>query len=206
MFGIVCGGRPVDTNFAQVDPAKYAYVIQDSARINHMAIFMIPGAVLPPGAAAAVYAQLPGKDFVLLGALTAEKPSAIFRFNTSLESTSADVDAMMDDEGSAAAVINLGIALEPAEDVARRLFAQRTAPKSLLARPSTEAAAQTAAPAPTAPEDIAALANKIIAHAYNYMSSFMDANGLVPIKAFNDWWTKFKSRVSSDPMFLNNLN
>lgn len=203
IFGIVCGGRPVDTSFQQVEPTKFVYTIADASRINHISLFFLPGAQIPPDAAAAVYAKLPNaQDFQILGALSATKQSAIFKLNTSAVSANVnDVDIMMDDSDVAAGHdIVLGIALEPAQQTEQALRQARAA----VARPPKLLQAA-AAPAPEAPQDIASLANKIVAHAYNYMSGFVNPEGLVPIKAFDDWWNKFKSKIQANPAFLNNI-
>ncbi|PRT52619.1 Protein OPI10 [Wickerhamiella sorbophila] len=210
MFGIVCGGRPVDTNVQQIEPVKFVYVIQEAAKINHMAIFLLPGTALPPGSAASVYAQLPGKDFSLLGVLTEEKQSAIFRFNIQTEANhGTDVDMMMDDVDGTAAVdqfaITIGISLEPLEQAELQLAAAKQAQVAVKQRLIMPAKPVTT-PAPDRPDDIASLANKIVTNAYNYMSSFVSPQGQVPIKAFDEWWNKFKAKLAANPSFLNNLD
>lgn len=208
MFGIVCGGRPVDTNVQQIEPAKFVYIIQEAAKINHMAIFLLPGLALPAGLAASVYAQLPGKEFSLLGVLTEEKQSAIFRFNIQTETNhGTDVDMMMDEAEAAVDqfAITIGISLEPVEQAELQLAAAKqaqVAAKQRLILPAKPVAAA----APDRPDDIASLANKIVTNAYNYMSSFVSPQGQVPIKAFDEWWNKFKAKLTANPSFLNNLD
>jgi hypothetical protein len=49
------------------------------------------------------------------------------------------------------------------------------------------------------------LAQRIIKNAFNFLASFSGAAGqveVVPLKAFEEWWRKFESRVRSDPRFL----
>jgi hypothetical protein len=52
------------------------------------------------------------------------------------------------------------------------------------------------------------LAQRIIGNAFNFLASFAagDSSGrgteVVPLKAFQDWWTKFERRVNLDPTFL----
>lgn len=194
----------MDTNFQQVEPMKFVYNIANAARINHISLFLLPGTQFPPDVAAAVYAKLPtSNDFQLLGALTLTKQSAIYKLNTNAVSANVnDVDVMMDDSDVVSGHdIVLGIALEPIQQTEAALEQARAAvakpPKLLQAAP---------APAPDAPQDIASLANKIVSHAYNYMSGFVDSNGKVPIKAFDEWWNKFKSKIQVNPAFLNNMD
>jgi len=50
-----------------------------------------------------------------------------------------------------------------------------------------------------------ALAQRIIRNAFNFLASFSGTAGtveVVPLKAFEDWWRKFESRIRSDPGFL----
>ncbi|KAH3683934.1 hypothetical protein WICPIJ_005094, partial [Wickerhamomyces pijperi] len=55
-------------------------------------------------------------------------------------------------------------------------------------------------------DQVESVSNKIIKNAYDYLSSFVDSTNRVPIKKFDDWWAKFKSKLASDPKFLDNLN
>ncbi|CAR27753.1 hypothetical protein ZYGR_0N02390 [Zygosaccharomyces rouxii] len=49
------------------------------------------------------------------------------------------------------------------------------------------------------------LAGKIVQHAYNYLSGFLDSAGNVSIKRFDTWWEKFKSRLANDGNFLDEV-
>lgn len=208
MFGYICGGRPIETNINQIEPTKFVFTIPDAAKINHIAIFMIPGAQLPENLAAAVYAQLPGKEeFQFLGSLTQAKQSAIFKLNMGgASSLTNDVDAMMDEEDQASpegsSVITFGISIEAIDVVNNYMAAQRlTASKTRKVLPSSTQPQN----APTAPGDISKLAGKIVSNAYNYLASFVDPQGKVPIKSFEEWWNKFQSKLTADPNYLNTL-
>lgn len=209
MFGYICGGRPVETNISQVEPTKFVFTVPDAANINYIALFVLPGNPIPPEASAAVFAKLPNKaDFQFLGALSSTKQSAIFKLNMgSAGHAYNDVDTMMDDEeqsgtASADAEIMFGISLEPVAQVEQYMAGQRV---SAARQAKTITAAPNSSPAPQSINDVAVLANKIVAHAYNFLASFVDGQGMVPIKAFDDWWAKFKSRLSADPGFLNTI-
>lgn len=203
MFGYICRGRPVETNLSQVEPTKFVFKVEDASRINHIALFMLPGAQLPIDMAAAVYAQLPGKqEFSLLGALTATKQSAIFRLDMgTTASVINDVDDMVDEDpvssSASESTITFGISIEAVAQVEQYIASQRIAarrPKEITS----------SAPPPSS-SDVATLANGIITNAYNYLASFVDPQGKVPIKTFDDWWSKFKSRLSADPEFVKSL-
>lgn len=211
MFGIICSGRAVETQLQQVAPNKFIFQIPDAAKINHLVVFLLPNVTLPVGMAASVYFQVPNKDFEILGGLTNTKPSAIFRINNTsnvqqaaISQSSYDVDEMADDDMSAGStsaiseyVINLGISIE-AEDVVNQAIQQK--------RANADASGGSRSTAPSNPNDIATLANKIVQHAYNYLSGFAGSDGKVSMKVFNDWWAKFQSKLNANPRFLDNYN
>lgn len=118
-----------------------------------------------------------------------------------------DLDAMVDDDAMVADeaefTINVGISLEPLANVQNALEQQRVQHEQTKALTITPA--NTTAAAPQSADSIAVLANKIVQHAYNFLSGFTGADGKVPMRVFDDWWAKFKSRLASDPKFLDTL-
>lgn len=114
---------------------------------------------------------------------------------------------MMQDDAGAGPTdsfdINVGISIEPAAVVEQNLLEQRRQSIStpLLPPPIVPPSA-----APTNAADIAVLANKIVQHAYNFLGSFVTPQGMVPMKAFDEWWAKFKTKLQTNPRFLDNLD
>lgn len=142
--------------------------------------------------------------------MTALKPSTIFKINSSTQKPAApayfDLDAMVDDDsmvdsGPTDFTINVGISIEPLSVVENLLEQQRVEHEQTKRISDTPAAGS----APKDADSIGVLANKIVQHAYNFLSSFTDNSGKVPMRAFDDWWAKFKSRLASDPKFLDSL-
>ncbi|KAK9466484.1 hypothetical protein V1512DRAFT_208451 [Lipomyces arxii] len=211
MFGAICAGRPVQTNLQQLDTTKFMFLIEDGAKVNHIVVFLLPGTVLDPNAAASVYFQWPGKPFQLLGAVSNNKPSAIFRVNQSknaLHSTAtASIDDMVDDNASTVApiTISLGISIEPASEVEAQLAQMRGAFSNADSDPTNALVVRNQAKTPVDPNSTAALANKIMSHAFNFLSGFATNDGMVSLKSFNDWWQKFQGKLAMDPQFLQNL-
>lgn len=203
MFGAVCSGRPVQLA-QQVEPTKWVFEMNNASNINHIAIFLLPQSdFTDPNYTALVYFQLPNSEFKLLGGLNPIKPSAIFKLNNTSAATQshfADDDAMNDDLGDSTdkVVLNIGIAIEPTPQA--EVLLQKEKQKA------TRAILPPAQQAPKAPLDIASLANKIVTHAYNYLGSFVDTSGKVPMKAFDNWWDKFKMKLNNNPNFLNELD
>lgn len=91
--------------------------------------------------------------------------------------------------------INIGISLEPMNAVEEAMVAQKQA-ATRSATPS--------APAPST-QAVAQIATKVYQHAYNYMSGFTNQQGMIPLKSFDDWWAKFKSRLQNNPKFLSDM-
>ena len=146
-----------------------------------MVVFILPGNVLPEGTAAGVYMQAPAQNqFRLLGALANEKPSAIFKVTLP---EASNVDSQ---------VVNLGISVEPAASIQGQLLqlqADNPISTAIVKRPPSTKV----------------LAQRIIKNAFNFLASFGGQIGgqeVVPLRSFQDWWTKFERRIENDPSFL----
>lgn len=88
----------------------------------------------------------------------------------------------------------LGISVEPLESVQAQLATLQ--PSEGLSGTSVKH---------TAPPSTAVLARRIIRNAFNFMSSFASGSSsgdVIPLKAFQDWWTKFEKKIEYDPTFL----
>ncbi|KAI8667843.1 DUF775 domain-containing protein [Fusarium keratoplasticum] len=189
LFGIVPAGQPLITEPASApSPTSFLYSLPTSKSFSHIVVFMLPGVSLPPNTAAAIYlataqdvaaaAQSGGTpNFRFLGGIGPGKESAMFKV-----SGGADASGLM-----------VGVSVEPEESVGQRLqelAANKASNSSSGGQPSTTV-----------------LAQRIIQNAFNFLSSFSGTAGpggveVVPLKAFEDWWRKFESRVRADPSFL----
>ncbi|KAF8545199.1 hypothetical protein BDD12DRAFT_915045 [Trichophaea hybrida] len=111
MFGCIVAGRAVQTNLQTLTPTQFTFSIPSPGSINHLVIFLLPDTILPPTHAATVHIRFPSQPtFQLLGAISAAKPSAIFRVRGIVDGA-----AMMDQSGD----VTLGISVEPVEAVER---------------------------------------------------------------------------------------
>lgn len=189
LFGIVPAGQPLITEPASApSPTSFLYSLPTSKSFSHIVVFMLPGVSLPPNTAAAIYlataqdvaaaAQSGGTpNFRFLGGIGPGKESAMFKV-----SGGGDASGLM-----------VGVSVEPEESVGQRLqelAANKASNNSSGGQPSTTV-----------------LAQRIIQNAFNFLSSFSGTAGpggveVVPLKAFEDWWRKFESRVRADPSFL----
>jgi protein Hikeshi len=203
MFGIIVSGRPVLTEFTTVSPTQLAFTIPAFPPFNHLVVFLLPGNAIPPDQSAAVYIQLPPKtDFQLLGALSSEKPSAIFRTRgvgaVATGMGVVDEDAMVDSAGDSGPTGNIviGISMEPATQVQQALQTL----KAQNATPRTGLELVKAPPPSASSVTTKLLAQRIIGNAFNFLASF--GSDVIPLKAFEDWWKKFERKIEVDPTFL----
>ncbi|KAI5457209.1 hypothetical protein BGZ63DRAFT_417511 [Mariannaea sp. PMI_226] len=186
LFGIVPAGQPLITDPSSTpSPASLLYTLPTAKPFSHIVVFMLPGVALPPGTAAAIYLATAADpaNFKFLGAIGPGKESAMFKVSGG---------------DSGAGGLMIGISVE-AEDAVALQLQQLAASKQT----NTAVAAGSSASQPST----VVLAERIIRNAFNFLSSFSGTAGpggveVVPLKAFEDWWRKFESRVRSDPSFL----
>jgi hypothetical protein len=178
--------HPVQTNIQALSDTQFIFHLPSPPTINHIVVFLLPegAALLPATHGATVHIKFPNRPFRLLGAISLQKPSAIFRVRpATTTTTTATNDEMTDGEDPDADAV-LGISVEPLENVQAQL---ETLP------------AKTQMPSATV------LARRIINDAFNYLSSFASpsvSGDVVPLKAFQDWWSKFERKMERDPTFL----
>lgn len=214
MFSVIPANRPCLTDFVTISPTQFAFSFPSSPHFSHLVVFLLPGNILPVDSAAGVYIQLPGStEFRFLGAIGNEKPSAIFKVNlpgpkhpppsngnigTMTDGT--DAPSPQPDIGD----INLGISVEPAANIQAQLAA--LPPPQSNANSTNGIGTSSAMVLHRPPPQTKVLAQRIIKDAFNFLASFAGSgNGgqeVVPLKSFQDWWTKFERRVENDPGFL----
>ncbi|EFQ33145.1 hypothetical protein CGRA01v4_08819 [Colletotrichum graminicola] len=198
LFGIVPAGQPLLTDPTSAPSGtSFLYSVSAARPFSHITVLLLPGIVLPPNTAAAIYfatasdvsaATATGQtpNFKFLGGIGTGKESATFKINAGGSTNSSDRDPNTDS-------VMVGVSIEPAESVFSRiqeLSATRSSQSGAASQPSTQL-----------------LAQNIIKNAFNFLASFSGTAGpggveVVPLKAFEEWWKKFESRVRSDPSFL----
>lgn len=218
--GIIPTGLPLITNPTSA-PSQTAFLYTLPARpFSHIVVFLLPGKILPPGAAIAVYIQRPNSDppFKFLGGVGPEKESAIFRIKglvgggnaeAGVNGGEVDMDAPETPDGNGG--ITLGISIEPLSDVESKMAllqsqTQQTQFSPMSTTTPTSSALVVANKPGAGRPDTLILAQRIIKNAQNFLASFSGnlANGVevVPLKAFEEWMKKFEGRVRSDAGFL----
>ena len=182
---------------------------------SHIVVFLVPGTPLPDGTLAGVYVLLPGTPaFKFLGAIGMEKQSAIFRVSgggsIASDGNTARADDMMDADETSTSIngtaiagdITVGISIEQASTIALQLESLKATEPS-----SSAALVPVRAPLQTNPVSTKVLAQRIIKNAFNFLASFAGTTGaggqeVIPLKSFQDWWSKFERRIENDPGWL----
>ncbi|KAI0061140.1 DUF775-domain-containing protein [Artomyces pyxidatus] len=195
MFGCCVAGRLLQTNLQQIDETHAAFELPAAESINHLCVFLMGTVPFPDGYGAAVHFFWPGKGFQLLGMLSNEKPSAIFRLRGHFSSQSTSTQARFHNPGiqspsnlNGEVTAILGLSIEPLEQI----MAQVGALPSAVAKPAPP------------PMDPTLLAEKIVKHMFNYISGFVTGSGsgaaitpesMVPMALIARWYDSFLSKA-----------
>jgi hypothetical protein len=178
LFGLVCPGRPILTEFQQVSETKYASTITNPAEVTDVAFFLLPAAIellaASPASHAVVlhFATPPYSAWQTLGSLDRTKPSGIFRTGWP---TNPEVVASPD--------VQIGISVESAEVVTNLGMGKSGV-------------------------DERKIAMKVAQDLQSYMSSFtqqiqsMGEMLVLPANVVDRWIERFEQKFNRDPSFL----
>lgn len=235
MFAAIASGNPLQlsTEVPNSNGLQHTIILSSTKpkSYSHITLFILPNVTFPDNFIATVYFKLsPTEDFKLFGYLGNEKPSAIFKVklpsgNSSSQQGNIYGDGLgeidMDDDTVDPAIsathnisqLIIGISIEPREQGMLKMQewkaeqSSKTSNSSLvLSRPGMGRNIGTVGQLATAyPKLTQELAAKIVQHAYNYLSGFLDNTGNVSIKRFDTWWDKFKARLANDGSFLDEV-
>ncbi|KAF8812816.1 DUF775-domain-containing protein [Phlegmacium glaucopus] len=200
MFGCCVAGRLLQTNLQQVDETHAYFELTNASTINHICVFLLGTLPFPDGYGAAVHFFWPGKGFQLLGMLSNEKPSAIFRLRgtftpsnpnstitaaqTAFSTTSQNPFQQQSQDVTAI----LGLSIEPLSDITMQV---QSLPSSLV-KPGVDLT-----------RDPTMLAERIVKHLFNYISGFMGDGGMispqamVPVNLIAKWYENFLNKVKA---------
>ena len=195
MFGVIIAGRAPQTNLEQIDSTKYVFNLPDAGSINHLVVFMT--SPFPNGYAATIHFGWPDKPFILLGMVSNDKPSAVFKLSNYKK---LDMDSMMDDTNL---IAKLGISIDSKDNVSAAVSQLGT----MTSQPSDQSMMMIAKP-----EQPLSIASKILESFYNYCTSFStnlpvggqvllgrESNTFIPIKAIQDWYTSTQRKLAANP-------
>ncbi|KAI0429586.1 hypothetical protein F5Y09DRAFT_310118 [Xylaria sp. FL1042] len=218
LFGLVPAGQPLITQpSSQPNETSFLYLIPSTTPSNpkpfaHLAVFLVPGIALPANTAAAIYiAQNPSAfapggagsaaaNFKFLGGVGPGKESAVFKVGGGGGGGGGGTSA----EGG----VVIGIDIEDAASVAERIqqLQQQSQAQSTALVTTNKNSGGGGGGSDSAPS-IQVLAQRIIQNAFNFLSGFSGQVGqsgveVVPLKAFQEWWRKFETKIKNDPSFL----
>ncbi|EIW53670.1 DUF775-domain-containing protein [Trametes versicolor FP-101664 SS1] len=191
MFGCLVAGRLLQTNLQQVDETHAIFELPSAGSINHVCVFLLGTAPFPDGYGATVHFFWPGKGFQLLGMLSNDKPSAIFRLRGTFSAQTTDAHAVFSgaasDVSPADVTAILGLSIEPLPQIMQEVS---SLPSAMVKANNN----------PTA--DATRLAERIVKHLFNYVSSFVGGNPsamspdfLVPMGVIAKWYENFMGKV-----------
>mmetsp|Transcript_3626 Transcript_3626/g.10877 ORF Transcript_3626/g.10877 Transcript_3626/m.10877 type:complete len:180 (-) Transcript_3626:514-1053(-) len=171
MFGLCINGRPVITDFQQVDANKFAVEVPAAESIHELAFFLLPGSALSDDYIACLYASAePFEEWLLLGSVTTDTPSSICHVKWK-----NPVGA-----GSSA---RFGVSIEP-----KGMSAALTGSRML--RSSSFAA-----------EDVKEFAKAIATDLFRYLDSYGHSAGPQAMNILDKWFLRFSKKMEHDPDF-----
>ncbi|KAJ9093694.1 hypothetical protein QFC21_006290 [Naganishia friedmannii] len=155
----------------------------------------------PDGYGASVHFQYPGKEFLVLGTLTNERPSAIYRLRPLQPAASSTTATSANGTGT------LGIQIQPLAALST-ISSTRASVSGGEAMDLPGSAADAAAagmlvrrPADLGSVDVPKLAEKIVKNLFNYLHSFeggpttLTPETPIPLGVFQKWYERFLSKV-----------
>ncbi|PSN37994.1 Protein OPI10 [Blattella germanica] len=197
MFAAIVSGRLVQT-FDQVGETQFLTTIHSVENINHIVVFLTGVIPFPEGMGALVYFSWPDANappsWQILGHLTGEKPSAIFKINNlkktasstnTLEQTNAFGEQMSSHHAQ------IGISVEPMLQVQQQ--------SAITTSQNINSSKQ--------------FCEKMLESFFNYMSSFTinqaqmtpnPSETFVPLSVLQSWYTNFERKLQLNPNFWRN--
>ncbi|KAG8864564.1 hypothetical protein FRB96_005067 [Tulasnella sp. 330] len=172
-------GRLRQTNLVQIDETHVTFTIPNAGSVGHIVVFLIGSTPFPPGYAATIYFEWPNRPFQLLGMLSNDKPSAVFRIrgidpNGEQQGANSDVNAI------------LGISVEPIDSVLAQVASMHQPGSYVNANAMSRIA------------DPTFLAERIVRHLFIHLSSFESNLGpqtMIPMGVIQRWYDNLVSKL-----------
>lgn len=198
MFGCLVAGRLVQTDAVQIASDKFVFNLSDYENVNHVVVFMLGTVPFPAGMGGAVYFSFPdpssgGLVWQLLGFITNDKPSAIFKISGLKAGVGgAHPFGMMSSPPSPSAA-QVGVSVEALEQLAQQI-------------PVSSAAVSTV-------DSFLQFTQKMLDNLYNFASSFAvtqaqmtpnPSETFIPSSSIRKWYENFQRRLAQNPNFWKN--
>ncbi|KAJ3613172.1 hypothetical protein NHX12_019424 [Muraenolepis orangiensis] len=200
MFGCLVAGRLVQTDAVRVSGEKFVFQLTDPGTVKHLVVFLLGTEPFPLGAGGAVYFSLPdmsapggGQEWQLLGFITNDKPSAIFKIS-GLKAGEVGAGShpfgMMAASSSSSSVAQVGVSVEALDQLAQQT-------------PVSSASVSTV-------ESFAQFTQKMLESLYNFACSFSVTQAqmshsptetFIPSSCILRWYENFQRRLTQNPNF-----
>ncbi|XP_006639250.1 protein Hikeshi [Lepisosteus oculatus] len=194
MFGCLVAGRLVQTDAEQVASDKFVFHLPDYESVNHVVVFMLGTVPFPAGMGGAVYFSYPDPSSVpvwqLLGFITNEKPSAIFKISGLKSGVGGEHPFGMMSMPQMPSVAQVGVSVEPLEQLAQQT-------------PVASAAVSTV-------DSYTQFTQKMLDSLYNYTTSYAVSQSqmtpspsemFIPASVILKWYENFQRRMAQNPNF-----
>ncbi|KAK9897963.1 DUF775-domain-containing protein [Cystobasidium minutum MCA 4210] len=171
MFGLIVAGRLVQSDVQQVAENRFLFTIPQAEKANHIVVFLTGQVPFPDGYAATVHFQWPDKpEWKLLGMLSNEKPSAIFKLKGVVPSSSGPALSFGQDSASATSPsANIGISCDPIDAVQAQIATLQSSNSSASSANNPGALVSVR----NNPNEVLTIALKCAKNFLNYLSSFV---------------------------------
>lgn len=197
MFGCLVAGRLVQTDAVQVSPDKFVFNLPDYENVNHVVVFMLGTVPFPAGMGGAVYFSFPdpvsgGPVWQLLGFITNDKPSAIFKIS-GLKAGEGGAHPFGAASPGSPSVAQVGVSVEALEQLVQQI-------------PVSSAAVSTV-------DSFQQFTQKMLDSFYNFASSFAVSQAqmtpnpgetFIPSSCILRWYENFQRRMAQNPNFWKN--
>lgn len=180
-------------------PNTFVLVLDDVASINHVVVFLTGQVPFAEGFGGSIYFGWPsiesgGISWQLLGYITNEKPSAIFKLaKVKLSSTVVDPFSGLIANVQSSTSAQIGILVEPQTEILQKTVSQDTEASKL--------------------DSYAEFSQKMLENFFNFASSYAvnpgqivdPAGSYVSMNVIQKWYENFQRRLQVNPNFWKNL-
>ncbi|TIB99224.1 UPF0220-domain-containing protein [Wallemia mellicola] len=183
MFGCIAAGRLVQTDLQQVDETHFTFTLSKPEELNHVVIFLTGQIAFPEGIGATVHFLFPGyeKGWQLLGKLSNDKPSAIFRLRGSAIPSKLSSNTLNTVNNNNTQAI-IGISVEPINQVDSQTMA--LTPTNTISAKSNESQE---------------VAKRILENLFEFLSGFahVGPETLIPLSTLQQWYNKVLTKLQN---------
>ncbi|XP_062271159.1 protein Hikeshi [Scomber scombrus] len=200
MFGCLVAGRLVQTDPVQVSSDKFVFNLPDYESVKHVVVFMLGTVPFPADMGGAVYFSFPdpvtgGPVWQLLGFITNDKPSAIFKISglQAGEGGAHPFGSSSSFSSSSSSGAQVGVSVEPLQQLVQQI-------------PVSGASVSTV-------DSFLQFTQKMLDSLFNYAASFAvtqnqispnRAETFIPSSCVLRWYENFQRRMAQNPNYWKN--